>query len=95
MLGVIVAVLVTCLVAVSKYLGNKGKEGFAVVYSFPVYSSLCREIRMKDCLRESALRKHRAGYQRLVCFLFSIRFRTPSHRMVLPSVRVDRFSCAI
>lgn len=33
-LGLIVPVLVTCLIAVSKYLVNKGKEVFTVVYSF-------------------------------------------------------------
>lgn len=33
-LGVIIPVLVTCLIAVSKYLVNKGKEVFTLVYSF-------------------------------------------------------------
>lgn len=47
--GVTVPVLVTCLIAVSKYLGSKGKEVFAMAYSFRVYSSLCREIGMKEC----------------------------------------------
>lgn len=33
-LGVIIPILVTCLIAVSKYLVNKGKEVFTLVYSF-------------------------------------------------------------